>query len=324
MQDVNTFLNAGWDFIGETTNGTNVVWQMPSGVGYPVLSSFNGYSPPLLAGNGTSANPYLIGDPNELGAIYHYDNNANYRLVADIDLSGINWSTSPIPFFRGYFDGNGYTIRALTIEGGGHLGLFGWIDNYGDINNLDLIELNIDAVGDFAGTLAGYNLGIIRDCCATGNISGRNYSDYLGGLVGRNWAGSISNSYATGNVIGGDDSTYLGGLAGYNNGNISNCYTTGSVSDGDNSYYLGGLVGYNDGGSISNCYATGSVSGGDDSRYLGGLVGKNYGSISNCYATGSISGSSYLGNLVGYDYRGSYSSSFWNSDVNPGLTGVGG
>lgn len=40
MQDENTFLDAGWDFVGETANGTEDIWVMPQGGGYPVLSIF--------------------------------------------------------------------------------------------------------------------------------------------------------------------------------------------------------------------------------------------------------------------------------------------
>jgi hypothetical protein len=29
MQDINTFLNAGWDFVGYTVNGTEGIWWMP-------------------------------------------------------------------------------------------------------------------------------------------------------------------------------------------------------------------------------------------------------------------------------------------------------
>ena len=37
MQDINTYLNAGWDFVGETDNGTEDLWIMPEEPGYPVL-----------------------------------------------------------------------------------------------------------------------------------------------------------------------------------------------------------------------------------------------------------------------------------------------
>ena len=37
MKTVAIFLDAGWDFVGETTNGTNDLWQMPSDCNYPRL-----------------------------------------------------------------------------------------------------------------------------------------------------------------------------------------------------------------------------------------------------------------------------------------------
>ncbi|MCP4454606.1 MAG: hypothetical protein GY809_24370 [Planctomycetes bacterium] len=37
MQDINTYLNAGWDFIGETTNGTEDIWRILEGQDYPRL-----------------------------------------------------------------------------------------------------------------------------------------------------------------------------------------------------------------------------------------------------------------------------------------------
>lgn len=38
MRNINTYLNAGWDFAGETANGTADTWKMPPKPGYPVLA----------------------------------------------------------------------------------------------------------------------------------------------------------------------------------------------------------------------------------------------------------------------------------------------
>ena len=38
MQTLSTFTSAGWDFVGETVNGTADIWKMPSAGGYPRLS----------------------------------------------------------------------------------------------------------------------------------------------------------------------------------------------------------------------------------------------------------------------------------------------
>jgi len=37
MQTVDTFLDAGWDFVDETENGTVAIWTEPEGGGYPIL-----------------------------------------------------------------------------------------------------------------------------------------------------------------------------------------------------------------------------------------------------------------------------------------------
>jgi len=93
----------------------------------------------------------------------------------------------------------------------------------------------------------------------------------VGGLVGHNYAGSISNSHATGNVSGG---FFVGGLAGSNQyGAISSSYSTGNVSG---SSYVGGLVGYGKSvnaspATIANSWARSNVTG--TGSYVGGLVG---------------------------------------------------
>jgi Leucine-rich repeat (LRR) protein len=38
MQDINTYLNAGWDFVNEIVNGPNDVWTTPVAGGYPILA----------------------------------------------------------------------------------------------------------------------------------------------------------------------------------------------------------------------------------------------------------------------------------------------
>jgi hypothetical protein len=38
MQTQSTFTDYGWDFVGETTNGTEDIWRMPFKTGYPVLN----------------------------------------------------------------------------------------------------------------------------------------------------------------------------------------------------------------------------------------------------------------------------------------------
>ncbi len=292
MQDVNTFLEVGWDFGGETGNGTCNFWQMPESGGYPVLSISNGYIPGEPSGSGTEADPYIITDANELGTVW-YRPLACYVMANDIDLAGMNWSAPVVPWFSGVFDGNDYVIRNadVNVPGSDYVGLFGYLGMDGQIRSLGVEDTSV--IGGYAvGGLVGENEGTVSACYSTGSVSG---SSSVGGLVGYNYEGTISNSYSTGSVSG--TGYNVGGLVGANvSGDITNCYSTGSVSGSSS---VGGLVGMTDyyyTGTISDCYSTGSVSG---SSSVAGLVGYNVGVTMNCYSTGSVTGTDSVGGLVG-------------------------
>ena len=94
-----------------------VPWKMPEGGGYPELTIFSdAYQRQELDGSGSLDDPYLIAGAGDLGAILHYDSSADYKLVADVNLAGITWTTSVIPIFDGLFDGDGFVILNLTIH----------------------------------------------------------------------------------------------------------------------------------------------------------------------------------------------------------------
>jgi hypothetical protein len=351
MHDINTYLSAGWHFVGYSTND---YWIMPSGGGYPVLSAFY---PLCSGGSGTAGDPYRIANKDDLLTIaanmtvYH----RCFILTSDIDLQGHFFTTAIIApdtnsissyfqgtTFKGTFDGDGYKIYNFSIYGDeDYIGLFGFIDSGSEVKNLGLENYTVEG-GYYVGGLSGvsYNSSI-NNCYSTGNVHGYDYS--VGGLVGLNNYGDISNCCSTGYVSGsyGDigalvgvnhgyiwdcnstgtvsgTSNDIGGLAGSNFGSVSNCYSNSNVSsNGDN---VGGLIGFND-GSISSCYSTGSV---DSSDLVGGLVGKNSGSIGNCYSNGNVSGDNEVGGLVGRngnDVNNCYSVGIVSGDYAGGLVG---
>ncbi|MEN6424683.1 MAG: GLUG motif-containing protein [Phycisphaerales bacterium] len=258
MMSADTFLAAGWDFVGEQANGSLELWQMPEGGGYPVLSVFNGYVPPALEGHGTQGDPYLVSTIAELGCI-HRDPEACYRLTDALDLSEVRFSGPPIPVFFGVFDGNGQSIRGLTVEGGDCLGLFGFLGSNAFVGNLAIEDVNIVG-GDWIGGLGGYSHGRVVNCCSDGSIRG---GDDLGGLVGYVEGGNILNSYSRASVVGG---LAVGGLAGgMQSGHFANCYAAGVVvsdpSTESSEPNAGGLLAYNAGGVVQNCFWDVDVSG---------------------------------------------------------------
>jgi hypothetical protein len=246
MKTAGTFLEAGWDFVGETVNGPNDIWKISEGLDYPRLwwEKYGG-------GKGEPNDPYLIYTAehlNELGA-ERDDYDKHFKLMADIDFSGYLHERAVIAPdmidsglqhegkpFTGVLDGNGHIISNLTIEGHSFLGLFGYLDGDAIISNLSIEAADVNGISDFVGSLAGFNYGSIIGCCCTGDVSG---NDRVGGLMGDNSiAGNITNCYSTVTVNGNEK---VGGLVGYTKGNVTMCYSTGMViSEGQNA---GGLVG---------------------------------------------------------------------------------
>ena len=285
MQDINTFLSAGWDFAYERFNGTCDHWCISPG-DYPRLFYHIGNNPEMPEGLGTAREPYLIQDARDLGTVW-YEPMAYYRMEASVDMSEITWSMSVVPWFDGTYDGAGRAVNILHIKGGDFLGLFGQLGSGAEICNLGLKEVDVNGVGNSVGALAGENNGSITTSYVTGTISG---NDMVGGLVGTN-CGSITISQSEGTVRG----LYrVGGLVGHNSKDIDSCNSTGSVAGFED---VGGIVGENNEGSITRSHSDSTVSG---DHQVGGLVGENlHTSISNCYSTGSVSGDHLVGGLVG-------------------------
>ena len=134
---------------------------------------------------------------------------------------------------------------------------------------------------------------IIRQCFATGNVTGVHWT---GGLLGRAYGmTTITNCFASGEVTA-PTGECVGGLIGYAyiDVMISHCSAFGNVSGGD--LCVGGFIGWNDSGSMSGCSASGDVSG---TERVGGFAGETGGPISACSAAGNVSGTKDVGGLTG-------------------------
>ncbi|AMB44401.1 hypothetical protein Y590_05790 [Methylobacterium sp. AMS5] len=240
-------------------------------------------------GAGTAASPYRLSDIYGLqgmgtSAAYRA---ASYRLASDIDAAGTaTWwgGQGFVPvgtgvdeaMFTGRLDGAGHTVSGLVIArpATDNVGLIGSLGSGGTVTGLGLASGRVTG-HDQVGGLVGYNdLGTVSDASATGAVTGHNI---VGELVGWN-GGTVSKASAAGTVTG--TGVYVGGLVGTNyTGSISQSYATGTVTGSGN--HVGGLIGSNSGGTVSDAYATGAVTG--SSRYVGGLVGNNNGTLTNTY-----------------------------------------
>jgi len=331
MQMPGTFLDAGWDFVGQP-DGPHDIWIGPVGGGYPILWQQLSPLPELPSfsgGAGESNDPYLISTGEDLNSIGHNLRlmTAHFRLVNDIDLAGVDFfiiGNELLPF-AGVFDGNGHAISNFTYDSNDkyYTGFFGSVRGENAlVKDLGLIDPNVEAGTAWGvGSLVGYvGTATIADCYIEGgSVSG---ARSVGGLAGASY-GTITNCYTTCSVLcSGDEFLWsgVGGLVGgiYYGGTISNCYSTGSVSG--IAWDVGGLVGTNWDGTITNCYALGSVSG---DWTAGGLVGDNWDTIVNCYSTGSVLGATNIGGLVGDNALGTIADCYATGSVS-GFDLVGG
>lgn len=215
----------------------------------------------------------------------------NAILCKDIDLGNQNWTPigkSSSYAYKGVFDGQGYTVKNLSITGSatGSYGLFGYV-NGGTIKNLT-VSGSITLTGNGSSSYGA--AGIV------GNLTGKN--------------ATVENCLNCVSVTGQQN---VGGVVGYISGGYGSepKYVTGCVNTGDitsNSYNAGGIVGYIAGQvTVDSCYNTATIKSG--SYRAGGIaayLNSNYAKIQNCYSTGDISvtSGSDARSIVGYKYSG--------------------
>jgi hypothetical protein len=286
-------------------------------------------------GAGSVASPYLIG---EIGHLAWMSENAGsssgiyYTLQNDIDASGTaSWNAgagfSPIGTnaasggFRGVFDGNGKVVRQLTINrpDQDEIGLFGNLGDGGAIRNARLDGGSINGRDTVGGVVGKNNSGTVSNCHSTVAVTGR---DYVGGLAGANGY-LVVNSDATASVIG---RQIVGGLFGSTYfGYVDRCSAAGPVkATGD---FVGGLVGKCTSSIILNSFATGRVAGNQTVGGLLGSMGDTY--LAYAYAAGQVSGGSPVGGLLGeirpkvaVDSR--IVSSYWDLEATQQILSAGG
>lgn len=146
------------------------------------------------------------------------------------------------------------------------------------------------------GGLVGYITGTtsnIENCYSFSNVTG---VSYVGGLVGYKDGGRFTNCFSTGDITGINSGNTIGGFCGFSSSNliINNCYSTGNVY-APTSAQVGGFKG-NCGDVVSNCYSTGDVYA---DIYTGGFAGVNNRQIYTSYSTGKVIGNSHIASFAG-------------------------
>ncbi len=196
--------------------------------------------------------------------------------------------------FQGTFNGNGHTIRNMTIDaaGGKCIGLFGYLGDEAVINDL-MIERARVTGERHVGVFAGINNGTVSYCSSSGSVSGDNR---VGGLIGTS-RGRVACCKSKTRITG---KRMVGGLIGHvlSKSYIIDCQSKGDVTGESN---IGGLIGEMLTGTVIGCSTSGHVSSQSDA---GGLVGGGPygGAIVRCRSSVEIRGV-IIGGLVGIAHR---------------------
>lgn len=285
----------------------------------------------MVPESGNEEAPFTIANADQLQNITNnpllkrdsvYNVKECYKLINDIDLSGIDWKPIGDPSnlqivlnsFFGELDGDGHIISNLNIDSEeSYQGLFAFVT--GTIKNVKLENFVVKGQ-NYVGALVGYSTNEISNCELKNSqiiATGSN----IGGLIGRsggNVTGNIINAVSveggqyTGGLIGTSTSVttnntvdvtvtgkaYTGGLIG-NAGNVTNGNTVNANVTGEN--YTGGLIGYTSSVCERNIVQT-TVTG---IGYVGGLIGSSAKLIkANTVNNTIITGQNIVGGLIGY------------------------
>jgi hypothetical protein len=179
------------------------------------------------------------------------------------------------------YDGNGYKISNLTINNNNlsNVGLFGTLTGKAVRTTLENVNItstrNNTNVGGIAGSVI--QTGVIEYCRVTGSITHTGDTARVGGIAGHSIHGLIRYCFNESTVTTSTNSahTNLGGIVGLNgSGKVSNSINTGGLvllGSGSAETYLGGIVGSNSSvGVIEYCLNVGTITG---PGTIGGVAG---------------------------------------------------
>ncbi len=235
LSEMQTFVSNGWDFAGETQNGSDDYWVMPTNGGYPILS-FQLMTEPNLpefgGGDGSIENPFLITSTSEFNLIgddYRLTDK-HFKLANDLDFAGMEFrpiGSYDLPF-TGSFDGNKKIIMNVVLMSDGevydYLGIFASLDCGARVFDLGVENLSVQlyqnryrAVGGIAGDSFGAT---IKRCYVSADITDASYGGLIVGDMYYGY-GKIENCYAIGSISG-DSGTH---------GIVGKCSSSAKIND---------------------------------------------------------------------------------------------
>ena len=178
----------------------------------------------------------------------------NVKFANDIDMAGIEGfqgiGSESVPF-KGKFDGQGFRIKNLAINGlaTDYHGLFACVGGDAEIRNVVIDSTctikGRSFIGGIAGASQGRGLVILENCGNEAFITGTevNVAGIIGVNMGSGAAFRITNCYNTGVILGARESAALSGWLG-SNAEVVSCFNIGKISgvDGVQTFYRGSAI----------------------------------------------------------------------------------
>lgn len=288
--------NAGNEYQGLSIDGIGITVLATQDT-YEYDSTSNQYDTDATYLNQDEEGNYLISNANEL-VYFAMDVNVNgntysgktVKLISDIDLAGKNWipvgpNADTPNKFQGTFDGNGMTIKNLTINTASSIkyqatGFFGALNGIAKNFTIDGAEVKGISAPNMIGNTDNGIAVVAGSVYTSGTIDGV----------------TVKNASVSGN-------RYVGGVSGYTYGNVKNCTVqdvsvtatpdnlSGTWDNGDKAGGVAGAFWHENSYEISgNSAVNVTVTG---YRDLGGVVG---------YANGNVTGNSVSGLTLIQDY----------------------
>lgn len=273
------------------------------------------------AGSGTAADPYQIGNADQLmwfaakvnGSTKKSTSNLCAKLTSDIDLTGKDWtpigcynSYSDCVYYGGTFDGAGHTVSGLTINNAKtYQALFGYVKG-GTIQDLTVkgsVKTSTKSSSYAAGIVSYGNPVTIKNCTNEVDVTA-SAKGYAAGVCAYVINGSKLESCTNKGMVSGYGD-YVGGVAGTVTGStttITGCFNHGVVTNtgkpSSYAYSTGGIAGgISTGVTVERCGNTGNIT--STLKRTGGIAGSAGGTINACFNTGTITGIYGVGGIAG-------------------------
>lgn len=273
------------------------------------------------SGNGMAADPYQIGNADQLmwfaakvnGSTKKSTSNLCAKLTSDIDLTGKEWtpigcynSYSDCVYYGGTFDGAGHTVSGLTINNAKtYQALFGYVKG-GTIQDLMVkgsVKTSTKSSSYAAGIVSYGNPVTIKNCTNEVDVTA-SAKGYAAGVCAYVINGSKLESCTNKGMVSGYGD-YVGGVAGTVTGStttITGCFNHGVVTNtgkpSSYAYSTGGIAGgISTGVTVERCGNTGTIT--STLKRTGGIAGSAGGTINACFNTGTITGIYGVGGIAG-------------------------